>query len=799
MIGHTVRHRIPRLIRFMLPVSVSLLLNAPMAQAQVQTVGLFLYDSTAHPGYNLFSPGAATSTYLVDMWGRLIHQWDATLQPSFSAYLLENGDLLRTAKMTAGGGAGGRIQQFDWDGNLVWDFMYFTSDYLQHHDIEPLPNGNVLILAWDDRSYAEAVAAGRDPAALLGDELAPEKVVEVRPTGPTTGEIVWEWHLWDHLIQDFDSTKANFGVVADHPGLVDINYMTNFGKDWIHANSVDYNEELDQIIISSLVFNEFWIIDHSTSTAESAGHTGGNAGMGGDILYRWGNPEAYRAGDETDRMLFHQHDARWVPSGTPGAGHVMVFNNGVDRPPGINYSSVDEIVTTVDGNGQYPQPASGQPHGPADLEWTYGATPPTDWFASNISGSQRLENGNTLICSGPDGTFFEVTPDSQIVWKYINPVDGEGINDQGDYPGTNRAFRVTRYPADYPGFTGRDLTPVGPIEIYPMSITGVAHAPEDPSPLDSVVVTATITSPGTVTVAEVHADLGAGFQTWAMFDDGAHHDGGAGDGVYGRALPPISGKVTVPYYIHAEDDAAASVNDPPNPPSTVYRFAVCCPLPRIYINELMTENTGCCQDEHGDFDPWIELYNAEVDDVDLTGMYLTDNLDDSTLFLIGDTTIPGRGYLIIWADNETGEGVAHANFILNPFGGEIGLYSDDATGRVRLDSVVYAAQSAGHSYSRTTDGGSPWVETPVPTFAAPNSTCACSNQGDAEPDGFVTALDLASCIDILFAGAPDLHDPACPSPRFDLDCDGFSTALDLSQIIDHLFAGGAGPCDPCAP
>lgn len=76
--------------------------------------------------------------------------------------------------------------------------------------------------------------------------------------------------------------------------------------------------------------------------------------------------------------------------------------------------------------------------------------------------------------------------------------------------------------------------------------------------------------------------------------------------------------------------------------------------------------------------------------------------------------------------------------------------------------------------------------------------CVCAYQGDFDADGFPTALDLASMIDILVAGAPDVQDPDCLSPRADSDRDGFSTALDLSRLIDHLFAGGAEPCDPCA-
>jgi hypothetical protein len=794
-----VRDSFLRLTRVLLFTSLALASGALTAPAQVQTIGLFQYDSSASPGYNLFSPGAYETTFLVDMWGRLINQWSTAYQPSFSAYLLENGDLLRTGKMTAGGGAGGRIQKFDWHGTLIWDYVYFTSDVLQHHDIEPLPNGNVLILAWEDKTQAEALAAGRDPAMLPPDELSPEHVVEVEPTGFSTGNIVWEWHLWDHLVQDYDSNVANYGVVEDHPELVDINYAPGFAKDWIHANSVDYNPELDQIIINSLVFDEFWIIDHSTTTAEAAGHTGGNSGMGGDILYRWGNPQTYRAGDESDRMFFNQHDARWVPSGVPGEGHVMVFNNGLNRPPGVNYSSVDEIVTTVDINGQYPQPSSGQPHAPSDLEWTYGATPPTDWYATNFSGSQRLPNGNTLICSGPEGIFFEVTADSQIVWQYINPVDGGGINSQGDLPGTNRAFRCTRYPANYPGLAGRDLTPGSAIEIYPITISGTSHTPEAPTPLDSVIVTATITSSNPITIAAVYADFGAGFTAWTMHDDGNHHDGAASDGLYGSALPPVAGETTIPYYVHAEDDQSSSVNDPPNPPSTVYWFSVCCPVPHIFINEFMAVNTACCQDEHGDFDSWIELYNYEEFDVDLTGMYLTNILDDSTLFPIGDLIIPAKGHLLFWTDNETGEGPTHTSFILNPSGGEIGLYSTDDLRRILIDSVTYTAQAADHSYGRAADGSPLWTDFITPTPGSANSSCACPNQGDAEPDGFVTALDLASCIDILFAGAIDLQDPGCPSPRFDFDCDGFSTALDLAVLIDHLFAGGGGPCGPCSP
>ncbi|MEI8292241.1 MAG: aryl-sulfate sulfotransferase, partial [Verrucomicrobiota bacterium] len=115
-----------------------------------QTVGLYLHTSNACPGYTLMAPKHNTVTYLLDNEGRYVHQWKSQYEPGQSAYLLPNGHLLRAGMLRVqggtGGGEGGRIEEFDWEGNLIWEFNHATRDYQLHHDLKPLPNGHVLAL-----------------------------------------------------------------------------------------------------------------------------------------------------------------------------------------------------------------------------------------------------------------------------------------------------------------------------------------------------------------------------------------------------------------------------------------------------------------------------------------------------------------------------------------------------------------------------------------------------------------------------------------------------------------------------
>ena len=131
----------------------------------------------------------------------------------------------------------------------------------------------------------------------------------------------------------------------------------------------------------------------------------------------------------------------------PGQGHVMIYNNGNCSPAG-NYSSVDVIIPPLNGDGTY-KIVKGRAYGSERLDWTYVAKVPTDFYSSFISGADRLPNGNTLICSGSEGIFFEVTPKGKTVWEYSNPFEVPPRGPEGPHS----VFRVTRYAPDYTGLS----------------------------------------------------------------------------------------------------------------------------------------------------------------------------------------------------------------------------------------------------------------------------------------------------------------------------------------------------------
>ena len=415
--------------------------------ASVRTTGLLVNEPDSFAGYTLIGADELDPVYLIDNRGRIVHAWAIEYNGYIEAKLVDDGNLLTS-----------RNRKIDSNGNVVWEHSGH-----QYQDLIQLPNGNALALSRDLIPREEAIALGVNPSNFSCPFLWATRVVEVRPAGPSDGEVVWQWSALDHLIQDFDPKKPNYGVVADHPELIDVNFnlaieMCNLlnQQNLPHANALDYNAELDQIMITFRHSSEIWIIDHSTSIEEAAGHTGGNAGKGGDLLYRWGNPRAYQRGTTADQRLFRPHAAHWIPEGAPGAGNVLIFNNGAEfEGEERRYSTVDEIALPSDGYDY--RLVDGSAYGPNEVIWRYAADPPESFYAWRGSGAQRLPNGNTLITDAVDGRIFEVTREGETVWEFAPPRAS----------GLRRAYR---YAPDHPGLRGLDLTPY--LEVYRAAVAG---------------------------------------------------------------------------------------------------------------------------------------------------------------------------------------------------------------------------------------------------------------------------------------------------------------------------------------
>lgn len=462
--------------RFLLFISFVLLSSSVSTQ---NSVGLLSYDpSKAYDGYNLFFPHNQSTVFLINNCGEIVHSWEdeTDFRPGNVAYLRTDGSIVKAKRNASvsgdaiwAGGGGAIIEIRDWNNNLEWSYELNNEDYRLHHDIAPLDNGNILALAWERKSREESIEAGRDSMKMDQNEVWSEYVFEI---DPSTNDIVWEWHVWDHLVQDFDSTKANYGIVSDHPELININYDTHDGHpDWLHINAMDYSEERKQILLSVPYFDEVWIVDHTTDTEDAAGSTGGFSNRGGDLMFRWGNPAAYNVGDISEKKLFFQHDAHFIDDFIFGNNFyfnsIALFNNRV----GEDFSTINVIKPSWEMYDWEYKTAS-EPGGtflPLDFSVTKTHPDPQQLYSTGLSSVQLLPNENYLIASGRFGYSFELTPDDEIVWEYKTPLIGGTPATQGDSLSLNNnlTFRMKRYPASYDAFEDRDLSAKGFIELEP--------------------------------------------------------------------------------------------------------------------------------------------------------------------------------------------------------------------------------------------------------------------------------------------------------------------------------------------
>ena len=425
-------------------------------------MGLFINEEKAENGYTLFSNNE--TTYLIDNCGFVVNTWESEYKSTNGLFITEEGDLVRIGQIVGSamiGGEAGIIERYSWDGNLEWSYRIADDEFVVHHDMLMMPNGNILVTVWQKIFAQQALQEGRS----LADDFYNEQIWELQPLSNNQANIVWRWSALDHVIQDMDATKSNFGNVGEHPELINLNYITeelDLNHDWLHINSIDYNQELDQIAVSSRNNSEVYILDHSTSIQEAEVSAGGIYGKGGDILYRYGNPEAYDHGTQADRILYQAHDASWISKGNY-QDHFLIFNNKyID-----NTRSQIQIWNNPSEDGEY-QFSEELLFGKEDILWSYDDV---GFYSSRMSSAQMMPNGNILTTEGTSGEISEITQSKEKVWKYINPVNrngGPGI--QSGTPQFNSLFKSARYTVDYIGFENKDLTPGAPVELSPDNI-----------------------------------------------------------------------------------------------------------------------------------------------------------------------------------------------------------------------------------------------------------------------------------------------------------------------------------------
>ncbi len=376
--------------------------------------GVTIYNpEKAYNSYVLFD-GRDDRAHLIDMQGNEVHQWP------YSGWPVEMIDP-DSADGKKGHVLGQKepdpfnnetVIEMDWDGNIVWEWgeQAPSGKAGQDHDLARLPNGNTMILAFNTRMLPE----------LSDDPIRDQLIYEITPDGET----VWQWSAADHMEQ--------LGVTADmipslmdpkirnrRTGLLALNNMSPLGPNKWHRDG-DKRFHPDNVMIDSRDGNFIAIIERSTG--DVVWLSGPNYASSQDMSKRVFIGDIPRPLDQTAG----QHDAHIIPEGLPGAGNILVFDNGgySGWPPVYHFlwqaSRILEIdPITRDIVWQYDASRSG------NQVWTF--------FSYFMGGVRRLPNGNTLICETIHGRIFQVTPDGEIVWEYINP-DFMGPEDSDENP-----------------------------------------------------------------------------------------------------------------------------------------------------------------------------------------------------------------------------------------------------------------------------------------------------------------------------------------------------------------------------
>ena len=422
---------------FLLALKTSM--TSARAEPSVFPTGVTIYDPTrAYNSYVLF-PGGDDVSRLIDLTGKVVHEWKYTGQPvAFIDPALvggSRGHIFVTLETEEGKGTDlvpGRAQtrirktvgEVDWSGAKVWEFGANAPGgrAQQHHDIARLPNGNTLVLA----NVVYPLPGFAVPQVL--DDVAYEVSAE--------GEIVWQWAASDHIDE--------IGFTADELKLI----KASKNADYLHVNDLkpvgpnhwydegDQRFAPDNLIFDSRSANFIAIIDRKTRKIAWT------LGPHYPAVSEDGSTTSRRTPRPVDQIS-GQHDAQIIPKGLPGAGNLLVFDNqGEAGYPhaALSYTGGSRVLeinpVTKEIVWQYTGASSGQPG------WAFRST--------HISNARRLPNGNTFIDEGQIGRFFQVTPQGDIVWEYINPYPRRGKDPETGRSTVNHAvYRAQPVPYDW--------------------------------------------------------------------------------------------------------------------------------------------------------------------------------------------------------------------------------------------------------------------------------------------------------------------------------------------------------------
>lgn len=386
-------------------------------KVEPDSVRVLTHDERAGTGPILVAPLGSRTTYLIDRDGYLVHQWESQRSGGGSALMLSDGSVLRAAmagiprEFSGVRGATGCIERIGRNGELLWQFVLASPGFQMHDGFDVLPNGNVLLLAWERRVVDSGdVVAGESPAEK---EQWIDTILEVKPDGRDGGQIVWRWRSDGHFFSEAKGSDQN-GEASKQSEQVSPSVASDVtsGRASLHFTSVSFHPLRNQILVNSLGGGEVWVIDRAVSPSSSASSEDGKE-LGDNLVYRWGNPAAW--GMKGERKLFGQQFATWVDRNQVAAA-ILVFNNRTDDSKQV-FSSILELRPANTRTGDYLR-TDGEGFGPERPHWYFAPAPSERFFVAWGGSVQRLSNGNTLIASSPDGRIFEVTPEGEMVWDF---------------------------------------------------------------------------------------------------------------------------------------------------------------------------------------------------------------------------------------------------------------------------------------------------------------------------------------------------------------------------------------------